>query len=261
VWVDGESWADSAPLTVASSQYLDCRGEAFERGSSALVILLRSLAERVIPNHFANPLLEPFPQSCLSVALPPRAAAGAASGPSAAILKVGSYSSLESLLDELYANYLSEHYEPLTYGKSWMLAEARSDAFSFVVAPWSWLAGAPIDRQWVRGHTPADCHLSPGTRWMVTTPPADAYGLAIADVRLVDALRATAKTDLGLRRDGYLSVLPVSDVDAAAFPCTMVCRGRSRFWHAGEVEHHMALVQVRPVPEEELQWYLSNRAP
>jgi TIR domain len=258
VWVQGESWADCAPLMLASSQYVDCRGEEFERGTSTLASALRPLAERAIPNHFAHPLLEPFPLSCVAVALPPAATANGTAGASAAILKITAYSSLEALLDELYANYLREHYAPLTYGKSWMLVEARTDAFGFVVAPWSWLTGAPIDRQWVRRHSPAQCHVLPGTRWQVTAVPGDEYGLALADPRVLGALRATAKSDLAMRRDGYLEFQPVSDVDATVFPCTMVCRGRSRFW-SEDVRLHMALVQVKPVPEDELQWYLSDR--
>jgi TIR domain len=261
VWVQGESWADCAPLMLTSSQYVDCRGEEFERGTSALADVLRPLAERAIPNHFAHPLLAPFPLSCISVALPSSATAHGTSGASAAILKINEYASLEALLDELHANYLREHYEPLTYGKSWMLVEAGTDAFAFVVAPWSWLTGAPIDRHWVRRHSPADCHLLPGTSWQVTAVPSDAYGVALADPRVLDALRATAKSDLAMRRDGYLAFQSVSDVDTTAFPSTIVCRSRSRFWRDEEVKPHMALVQVKPVPEDELQWYLSYRVP
>ena len=141
-WTQGEAWADCAPLMLTSSQYVDCRGEEFERGTSRLAEVLRPLAEQAVPSHFAHPLLEPFPPSCVSVALPPTAAAHDPADRSAAILKVGAYASLEALLDALFANYLKEHFEPLTYGKSWMLVEAREGGFGFVVAPWSWLTGA-----------------------------------------------------------------------------------------------------------------------
>jgi hypothetical protein len=254
-WAHGESWADCAPLMLTSSQYVDCRGEAFETGTSRLADILHPLAEQAIPNHFARPLGEPCPPSCVSIHLPPTSTEHAES---AAIVKIGAYASLEALLDELYASYLREHYEPLTYGKSWMLVEARTDAFGLVVAPWSWLIGARIDRQWARRQSPADCYLLPGTSWEVTAVPPDAYGLAVSDARVLDALRTTAKSDLGLRQDGYLELRPVSDVDVTVFPCTVVCVGRSPFWRNEDVAPHTALVQVKPVPEDELQWYLAS---
>ncbi len=257
-WVHGESWADSAPLMLTSSQYVDCRGEEFERGTSRLAEILHPLAEQAIPRHFARPLGEAFPPSCVSIRLPPTGTGHRGPDTTGAILKVGTYASLEALLDELYSNYLRAHYEPLTYGKSWMLVEARTDAFGLVVAPWSWLIGAGVDRQWVRRQSPADCRLLPGTSWQVTAVPSDAYGLAVSDPRVVDALRITAKTDLGLRRDGYLVLRPVTDVDATAFACAVVCNGRSPFWRNEEVAPHTALVQVKPVPEDELQWYLAG---
>jgi hypothetical protein len=158
----------------------------------------------------------------------------------------------------LYASYLGEHYEPLTYGTRWLLVEARSDAFGFAVAPWPWLTGARIDRQWVRSHAPAGCQIRPGTRWQVTALPADVYGLALSDARLVGALRATAKSDLALRRDGYLAFRPVSTIDVTAFPCALVCSGRSRFWRDEEARPDAALIQLKPVPEDELQWHLAD---
>lgn len=258
VWAYGESWPDCAPLMLASSQYLDCRGDAFERGFSRLVDILRPLAARAMPPHFAHPVGEPLPPSCISIRLPAKRPDEGAFHASAAIMSVGAYSSLEALLDELHANYLREHYEPLTYGTAWMLVEARTEAFRLVVAPWTWLTGARIERQWVRAQSPAGCHLLPGTRWDATAVPADCYGVALLDVRALQALRATAKSDLGLRRDGYLAFSPAADVDVAAFPCTAVCAGRSAFWPK-EVGAHPALVQVKPVPEEELRWY-SGRA-
>ena len=102
VWAHGESWADCAPLMLTSSQYVDCRGEAFERGVSQLAAILHPLADRAIP-HFARPVGEPFPPSCISIGLPPP---GVEHGASAALFTIGAYPSLESLLDELYVNYV-----------------------------------------------------------------------------------------------------------------------------------------------------------
>ena len=255
-WAHGETWADCAPLMLTSSQYVDCRGEEFDRGVSRLAEAIRPLAERVIPSHFTRPLFEPFPQSCISIGLPGAATRFSGAIDTAVIMKIGAYASLEVLLDDLYESYLREHYEPLTYGKRWLLVEARSDAFGFAVAPWSWLIGARIDRQWVRSQGSADCRMLPGTRWKVTDVPADVYGVALSDGRLLRALRATAKSDLALRRDGYLAFRPASTVDAAAFPCALVCSGRSRFWRDEDAIPHMALVQQKAVPDDELQWHL-----
>jgi hypothetical protein len=120
VWALGESWADSAPLMLASSQYVDCRGDAFEPGALRLAQVLRPIADSAIPNHFAHPRAEPFPRSCLSVALPPPPEGHGATGDQAAILTIGAYASLEAVLDQLYTHYLRAHYDPLTYGTSWV---------------------------------------------------------------------------------------------------------------------------------------------
>jgi TIR domain-containing protein len=258
VWAEGDSWPDCAPLMLTSSQYVDCRGTEFERGTARLALALRELSVKVIPNHFPRHRLQAIPPSCLVIGLP--ADLTGETEERAAVFKVGAYSSLETLLDDLYANYLREHYEPLTYGKNWLLVEARSDAFSLVVAPWTWLLGTRIHRQWVRHHTPTDCHLLPGTEWRVSTTAGDEYGIALTDARVLCALRATAKSDLAWREAGYLTVRSLDDIDGNAFACTGVCRGRSPFWREREMGAKSALVQVNPVPEEEIQWYLAGTA-
>jgi hypothetical protein len=220
---------------------------------------IRPLAERAIRNHFTQPLRDPVPPACVSIGLPGSPAGAIGADDTAAILKIDAYTSLEALLDEFYASYLREQYEPLSYGSRWILVEARSDAFGYAVTPWSWLMGARIDRHWVRSRTLVDCQMLPGTRWRVTAIPANVYGLALSDARVLHALRATAKSDLSLRRDGYLGFLPVSDVDVTAFSCALVCHGRSRFWRDEDAGPRTALVQVKPVPEDELQWHLADR--
>jgi hypothetical protein len=256
VWAEGESWPDCAPLMLTSSQYVDCRGTEFERGTTRLALALRELGAKVIPNHFARRRREAIPPSCLSIELPADRVGQATSAPSA-VFKISAYSSIEALLDDLYTNYLRDHYGPLTYGRKWILVEARTDAFSFVAAPWTWLVDRRIDRQWVRHQTPANCHLLPGTEWRVASTAGDEYGLALADERVLRALRGTAKSDLSLRQAGYLAFRPVRDVDAAAFKCTVVCHGRSPFWRDEEMGRESAVVQVKPVPEEEIQWHLA----
>src|SRR5262249_8093677 len=228
VWAEGESWPDCAPLMLTSSQYVDCRGTEFERGTARLALALRELSVKVIPNHFPRHRLHPIPQSCLVIGLP--SGLTGETETRAAVFKIGAYPSLETLLDDLYANYLPEQYEPLTYGKDWLLVEARSEAFAFVVAPWSWLLGMRIHPEWVRHHTPTDCHLLPGTEWRVSAVAGDEYGIALADARVLRALRATAKSDLALRQAGYIAVRSLDDVDSSGFGCTVVCRGRSPFW-------------------------------
>lgn len=256
-WAHGDAWADCAPLMLTSSQYVDCRGEEFDRGVSMLAEAIRPLAERAIPSHFAGSLLEPVPPSCVAIGLPQdRTRSGAADD--AAIMKIAAYASIEAMLDELYSAYLHHHFEPLTYGSRWILAEARTEGFGYVVAPWSWLTGARINRQWVRSHALADFQMLSGTRWQVTLVPASVYGLALLDARVLRALRATAKSDLALRRDAYLGFQPLSTVDVTAFACAMVCSGRSRFWRAEEAGPKTALIQLKHVPDDELRWYCAD---
>jgi hypothetical protein len=100
--------------------------------------------------------------------------------------------------------------------------------------------------------------MLPGTHWQITGVPADVYGVALSDARVLTALRATAKSDLSLRRDGYLAFQPVAIVDATAFPCALVCSGRSRFWRDEDATPDMALVQLKAVPDDELRWHLAD---
>ena len=257
VWVQGDAWADCAPLMLNSSQYIDCRNGAFDAGAVRLARAIQPVAERATPDHVGRPLQAPFPPSCASIALPGSANQSAGEGDLAAIVKVAAYPSLEVLFDELYANYLEQHYPPLTYGRTWLLVEARSDPFGFAVAPWAWLTDARIGRQWVRGHSPADCHIVAGSRWRIAPLPADVYGVALSDERVLRALRATVKSDLAWRQEGYLGFRPVTTVDVTAFPCVQVCSGRSRFWRQPDVSPDLALVQLKPVPADELEWHLA----
>jgi hypothetical protein len=113
----------------------------------------------------------------------------------------------------------------------------------------------------VRGRSPSDCSLFPGTPWQVSAPPNDSHGVAVTNARVLDALRTTAKSDLAWRQDGYLAFAPVSDVDPTRFDCAVICHGRSSFWRDGQVQRHMALVQLQPVPDAEIEWYLRESVP
>src|SRR5207245_2816332 len=112
LWAAGEEWIDSVPLGMGHSQYIDCRGARYASGLSQLVETLNGVIDGS-PKHF--PLRDSYrlPHGYLSIELD--------EGNIVAV-RPKSYQSLQSLLNELYLAYLSDRYEPFTYGKDWILA-------------------------------------------------------------------------------------------------------------------------------------------
>ena len=60
-----------------------------------------------------------------------------------AVFDPSAYDCLQSLLDELYMEYLHESFAPLTYGSSWLLEERTERPRSInpkrLAVPWKWL--------------------------------------------------------------------------------------------------------------------------
>lgn len=107
-------------------------------------------------------------------------------------LKPTLFQSLEALLDDLYLSYLSNQYEPDTYGSSWILA-SRTDLFQRLIAPWNWLL--PVNRnkptslysQGWQSLSPETYGLTANTTWEIINPSAlSAFGLVTNEKRVAD---------------------------------------------------------------------------
>ena len=86
-------------------------------------------------------------------------------------MRPSSYRSLRLMLDDLYICYLTDTYEPFSYGKDWILVNENSPAI--VTAPWSWLLPpnrnrsiSEFDSRWFNRPLTA-CRLYEGTQWKI----------------------------------------------------------------------------------------------
>jgi hypothetical protein len=83
-------------------------------------------------------------------------------------IKVNDYSSLQSLLNDLYVHYLKDSYNPYTYGRDWVLGyEIHVDkklSITRLLVPWNWL---------LRSDNQPLSHSDPS--WAASAP--EAYGL------------------------------------------------------------------------------------
>ena len=100
------------------------------------------------------------------------------------VLKLGQYTSLKSLLDDLYMKHLKDHYRPYTYGLDWILYSQESDR---LIVSWSWflkfmkVSLSTFDPAWASS-PPEAYGLIPGTKLEILNKPLmKSYGVATND--------------------------------------------------------------------------------
>jgi hypothetical protein len=166
VWLGGDSWINFVPLAVSQAQYIDLRSGNYEENFNQLAVSLKKLeVERkpryvLIDDAFDNSKAYGLgfgadPYIVVQLGNSPHQRRGRERVPKehagkAVLFNPDSYGSLQSLLDELYANYLLDRFEPLTYGARWFLSSERvegrrSGNWKFgihphrIILPWEWL--------------------------------------------------------------------------------------------------------------------------
>jgi TIR domain len=170
VWCRGQAWIECAPLDAARIQYIDLRAETypasidFLSGEVQRIIKNRRVKHGLIPDPFAGwydyaqespgfggipgyiSVLLDRPPSGVPDDRRPRQEGMVAFYPDA-------YRSLSALLDDLYLNYLKEQFNPLSYGREWVLLEEMVSVEEFktahkpswginpkrLILPWEWL--------------------------------------------------------------------------------------------------------------------------
>jgi hypothetical protein len=230
VWIDGTDWADCIPLGMTYAQYIDARENQREEGIAKLCELLRQHIRNATPRHYhvfplrrivgekQNTTLRQVspPPGFISVEFTEGENDEWKDGGNGAFFRISDYSCVQAFLDELYINYISDQFEPFTYGSSWILEQIGEYCCVFLV-PWSWLvrphASSELENEWLH-HTPlSDCGLLPGTRWRLNkTTDVEYTGLAINDERILRALRGSPKAEYFLRREGILDDVTVDQV-------------------------------------------------
>lgn len=154
IWIDGDVWIDCVPLELVSAQFIDWRTRSDDAALDRLGAGLEKLAVRSLPQRilleeayviervekaadhvFTSVRTAPLPPGYLGVILDDISlpGIGRATAPGV-MLRARNYTTLRSLLDDVYLRFLRTRYPPLTYGQRWILT-----ATEHVIAPWSWL--------------------------------------------------------------------------------------------------------------------------
>jgi len=183
LWLAGRSWTDCVPLELTGYQFVDCRGERYDDGVQLVVERLRGEFAKQHPRLTFTKTRRDHPAR-VSVKLPDRDGY-------VSIFRDG-YTSLQSMLDELYLNHLAHRYAPGSYGKEWILREVgMPDSLEELIVPWSWI----IDRGRASGAEPgwasepvSSWRLTPDRLWRVCDEGVSemfVVALAVKDPRLL----------------------------------------------------------------------------
>ncbi|HVT16759.1 MAG TPA: toll/interleukin-1 receptor domain-containing protein [Thermoanaerobaculia bacterium] len=146
------------------------------------------------------------------------------------------YSTLASILDELFINYLHPTIKPYTYGSDWMLIGEPFDTHLAVPSDWVRAPGQPVSKlapTWPDTIRPADIAFRRGTYWKLgrfvqtegytwQRPITDAYVIASNDERLVMLLLSDAKVISLMLKEQVLVSREPSDIDPNTFRFRLV---------------------------------------
>lgn len=197
LWANGRKWAHAAPQLVEKTQYIDGRGRRkLKTGLARLADIVTLAVERKAQKHFVLIDRTSLPPGYLLIEIQ--------HGISIAF-REASYATLAQLLNDLYAYYLYQIYQPRTYGSQWILASARSlvsdlaDVGRQMIVPWEWLTtstnSTPIEfpAQWDI-HPPRHYNMENMTAWRVESflpeHVEQLFGVVADDDDLIELLRA-----------------------------------------------------------------------
>ena len=257
VWAAGNSWIDSVPMALAHIQYVDVRGDRYEVGVQSLQTELSrrrlslprlflyeeylqivdyekerdrwdrwsGFSTRHVPRygHIAVGA-KLIPPGYLSI-LPERSVLNLEDpGDSfdAMMVDPSAFNSFGELLHELYLGYLSDSYEPFTYGDQWLLVE-RDHWRGRAALPWKWVLhrgrpSAAIDDMECQTPAPAAFGLRARSQWAISKSWPDS--LAVMASNLDDDLWETLVGDgklMTMALDRYFVQTPVKSFDSSNF--------------------------------------------
>jgi len=272
VWVLGESWIDCVPLQATGTQYIDFRDNASPaRAARTLVATLEEIIVKLRPRHTVvdDPFGTWYDKSVTSspefVGIPGYVSICLDRPPHAVprdqrlrkermvAMRHDAYESLQELLDDLYMNYLSPQFAPLSYGSSWLLYEDELNPAAFesarvrglfrgihpsrFILPWSWLKRRPpasvsdIDPYWARCSLNS-YYILPKSILEVRQPQEDdypdladiprlgdrAYGMAINDNALwEEVMTGPGKQPHPPLAAGFLEIVDIDEIEESGY--------------------------------------------
>jgi hypothetical protein len=248
VWIAGADWSDCIPLGMTSAQFLDLRGKRRDQGLKKLCTLLQKLIAEATPKHYlVKPLrrvrgakrsgflahVEP-PPGFISIDLESDSRNSSKEGGAAAFFRLADFPRMQTLLDDLYVNYLSKQFQPFTYATDWVLQEEGS-YWDRVLVPWTWVTDKRgksdnFYKHWLK-RSPSDVGVLPNSSLLVNRSSAlFAQGLAINDHRLYEAMREHPKATYYFRHARIIESIPVKK-------------------YRGTCKHHLVVI-----PSDEIEW-------
>jgi TIR domain len=250
VWSSGDAWTDCAPLDLARTQYADLRGVAYQTSIHSLAARIKEVIESRRRKHglISNPNAgQYYAQGSLGLVGVPGYVSVQLDNQrtdqdTTAVFHASAYGSLQALLDDLYMHYLSERFEPVTYGREWVLLEdwVHPEIFKSeylphrginpqrLVLPWQWLRNHPatetasLTPRW--GHSPLSDHdIFPQSELTVcglleNDFAGQVYGIAVNSRALYrEILIGDGKQPLSVWRAGFVEVAPVEQINASKY--------------------------------------------
>lgn len=276
LWIEGVDWADSIPLGLTYTQYIDARDTRRDEGIATLCNTLQEHIRKATPKHYCvSPLRRMVghkrfthvypPPGFISVEIAEEDEGRLEEGGKAAFFRISEYTCVQALLDELYMEYLKDRFEPYTYGTRWILEETfGSRPFTggrLLLVPWSWLvgqsSGSEMERDWFLNKQPAERGMKPGTYWRISDPAeVSGTGLAVNDESVYLAFRTSTKAIYYLRKYGILVDQPLDEV-GDHYSIRHVISTPHRLLFNEEVTPHAAMIQTdKALPEKEIKYWL-----
>lgn len=254
VWIEGDSWIDSVPMSLANAQHIDIRDNT-GHARSTLYLRLKAIIQTTKPKHSVvisdGSVDEPLSLShwnpdgfsdYITIFIDKQHARKNQAENEVVVFDPEGYSSIQSLLDDLYMNYLFDRAEPSSYGKEWLLVghgNNRGRNPGLVVAPWSYLEFlwqkelVAYDMQWSELSL-NEYGLIGGSVWDIKWKKDISndkkiknydlpIGLAVNSDELLKAVMSgDGKQPASLATAGYLSGVEFEDLDPHEFQHTLV---------------------------------------
>lgn len=248
-WIEGDSWIDSAPLSLSQTQYIDLRANQEPSAFDLLQYRIAALINNRMPKHaviddcFAGWYdrslsyhASGFP-AYISIILDERPSRHTPPEKQRkeqmVVFDPKAYPTTQGILDDLFMSYLSSRVGPLSYGKEWIIQgrsmkeKGRGINPDRIIAPWSFVEvgwSRPIaeyDISWAM-RAPSQYDLVGGSvwdiKWARNIDMGSLYGQPLGLAVNSDDLYETAmygdgKQPILLEVAGYLERAKVQDVD------------------------------------------------
>jgi hypothetical protein len=140
------------------------------------------------------------------------------------LMNPDAYSSFQSMLDDLFINYLSNEVTPYSYGAEWVL----SGWWSLPIAvswEWTWNVGVSVTQlnpSWASLTLPSEINIKPGTHWDIeifakTNISQNCFGIVSNNIEIVEILLSNPKAYAMLEERGYFVRREVNEINAKEY--------------------------------------------